>query len=314
MATLDWKAANADETLRDEATGAVPVAAGSQHSSDRRLPRDRFVSRALIDCTTCRLLTLSCSTFTALVDAAMRQYLQRLAPIGDVRRTRHLTALAFAEARAIARTLAGGSAGARRREPHWASSYTVRADPAASFLVESSTDSDIAVFRCPSGPQRCSAPCPEQIAVPADRPGGARLGPSPQSVSARAGIVVRLRCAPARPCGRGRHDRHPAGGTTPTCSTPTCRRLVPLADHAISQFFGASALLPPRCSRASIRRIPRPGPLCSVSETSTTSARAAPRSSLPGAVPGLYRDEQPCPRTERVRSWKATPAGVRVWC
>ena len=87
-------------------------------------------------------------SFTASVDAAMHEYIQRLTPVADVPAEVLLTAVAFAEAPGISLDLwqaAVQALSARRLTTHQLARFA--RSPAASFLIESTTDGSTAVFR-----------------------------------------------------------------------------------------------------------------------------------------------------------------------
>ena len=87
-------------------------------------------------------------SFTASVDAAMYDYLQRLTSVADVAADVALTAVAFAEAPGISLDIwraAAQALGAGRVTTQQLARFA--RSPAASFIIESSTDGGTAVFR-----------------------------------------------------------------------------------------------------------------------------------------------------------------------
>ena len=147
LATLRLEGDERDGNPYSDETAARPVAARIAELSDRNFLVAGLIARAhgLHDEQAAEWASLA---FTASVDAAMRQYLQRLAPVADVPADAALTALAFAEAPGLSLELWQAAAQALGAG-HLTTQQLARfaRSPAATFLVESSTDSGTAVFR-----------------------------------------------------------------------------------------------------------------------------------------------------------------------
>jgi WD40 repeat protein len=147
LATLQLEGDERKGNPYADETAAQPIAARIAELSDRNFLVAGLTARAhgLHDH---RAADPASVSFAASVDAAMRQYLQRLAPVADVPAEAALTALAFAEAPGIPLDLwqaALQALGAGHITTHQLSQFARSA--AASFLVESNTNSDAAVFR-----------------------------------------------------------------------------------------------------------------------------------------------------------------------
>ena len=147
LATLRLEGDDRQGNPYADETAAQPVAARIAELSGRNFLVAGLTARAhgLHDQSAADPASVS---FTASVDAAMRQYLQRLGSVVGVPAETVLTALAFAEAPGIPLDLwqaAVQALGAGHLGTDQLARFARSA--AASFLVESSTDSDTAVFR-----------------------------------------------------------------------------------------------------------------------------------------------------------------------
>ena len=298
MATLRLEGGERDgNPYADEAT-AWPVAARIAALSDRNFLVAGLIARAhgLHDLQAADPVML---TFTASVDAAMRQYLQRLAPIGDVPANTALTALAFAEAPGLSLELwqaAVQALGAANLTGQQLARFA--RSPAASFLVESSTDSDIAVFRLfHQALNDALLRARKQIAVPADD----------QAALTRAFTAVGEHQGWDRTSGyllRSLPAHAAAGGMIDTLLADDAyllhadlRRLIPLADHAISQSGRQRSRLLRLTPRAITADPPTRTALFSVTETLDDLGRSYTASSFPAPYRAVWTTAMP--RTER---------------
>ena len=238
-------------------------------------------------------------TFTASVDAAMRQYLQRLAPVADVPADTALTALAFAEApglplelwRAAVQALGAG---------HLTTQQLARfaRSPAASFLVESSTDSGIAVFRLfHQALNDALLHAREQIAVPADDQ--AALTQAFTTIGEQHGwdhaSSYLLRSLPAHAAAAGMIDALLTDDAY--LLHADLHRLIPLADHATSQPGHQRSRLLRLTPRAIIADPPVRTALFSVTETLDHLGHSYTTSSFPAPYRAIWATAMP--RMER---------------
>ena len=298
MATLQLEGGERDGNPYSDEIIAWPVAARIAALSDRNFLVAGLIARAhgLHDQQAADPAML---TFTASVDAAMRQYLQRLAPIGDVPANTALTALAFAEAPGLPLELwqaavqaldAGNLTG--QQLARFARS------PAASFLIESSTDSDIAVFRLfHQALNDALLRAREQIAVPADDQ--AALTRAFTAAGEHQGwdhaSSYLLRSLPAHAAAAGMIDTLLVDDAY--LLHADLRRLIPLADHATSQPGRQRS----RLLRLTPRAIPADPPtrtaLFSVTETLDHLGRSYTTSSFPAPYRAVWATAMP--RMER---------------
>ena len=147
LATLRLEGGEREGNPYDDQDAAQLVAARIAALSDRNFLVAGLIARAhgLHDERAADPASLS---FTASVDAAMREYLLRLAPVAGVPAQETLTALAFAEAPGFSLELwqaAVQAVGARRLTTRQLAQFA--RSPAASFLVETSNETGTAVFR-----------------------------------------------------------------------------------------------------------------------------------------------------------------------
>ena len=294
MATLQLEGGERDGNPYSDEIIAWPVAARIAALSDRNFLVAGLIARAhgLHDQQAADPAML---TFTASVDAAMRQYLQRLAPIGDVPANTALTALAFAEAPGLPLELwqaavqaldAGNLTG--QQLARFARS------PAASFLIESSTDSDIAVFRLfHQALNDALLRAREQIAVPADDQ--AALTRAFTAAGEHQGwdhaSSYLLRSLPAHAAAAGMIDTLLVDDAY--LLHADLRRLIPLADHATSQPGRQRS----RLLRLTPRAIPADPPtrtaLFSVTETLDHLGRSYTTSSFPAPYRAVWATAMP---------------------
>ena len=298
LATLRLEGGERDGNPYSDETAARPVAARIAELSDRNFLVAGLIGRAhgLHDEQAADRASL---TFTASVDAAMRQYLQRLAPVSDVPADAALTALAFAEAPGLplelwqAAVLALGAG-------HLTTQQLARfaRSPAASFLVESSADGGIAVFRLfHQALNDALLHAREQIAVPADDQGA--LTRAFTAIGKQHGwdhaSSYLLRSLPAHASAAGMIDALLTDDAY--LLQADLRRLIPLADHATSR--------PGRQRSRLLRLTPRaitadPGTrtaLLSVTETLDDLGDSYTTSSFPAPYRAIWATAMP--RMER---------------
>ena len=236
LATLRLEGDERDGNPYADEAAAGPVAARIAQLSGRNFLVAGLIARAhgLHDQHAVAPASL---TFTASVDAAMRQYLQRLAPIADVPADAALTALAFAEAPGLPLELwqaAMQALGAGQLTTQQLARFA--RSPAASFLIESSVGPDNAVFRLfHQALNDALLHARKQIAVPADD----------QRALTRAFVTIGaqrgwdhapsylLRSLPAHAAAADMIDGLLADDTY--LLHADLRRLIPLADHATTE-------------------------------------------------------------------------------